>query len=101
MVCVVSYIVVYFIVPWSEVSTRLNSSQINHHCQKCRRNWVFLHPSSKAENLIRDALLANKYLSKVLSKDQVEDMVSVAYSMKVKKGEEVVKEGSLFADRFV
>mmetsp|Transcript_16773 Transcript_16773/g.41536 ORF Transcript_16773/g.41536 Transcript_16773/m.41536 type:complete len:821 (+) Transcript_16773:174-2636(+) len=54
----------------------------------------------KAENLIRDALLANKYLSKVLSKDQVEDMVSVAYSMKVKKGEEVVKEGSLFADRF-
>eukprot|EP00392_Amoebophrya_sp_AT5.2_P013115 g13226.t1 len=32
-----------------------------------------------AENLIRDALLANKYLSKVLSKDQVEDMVSVAF----------------------
>ncbi|CAD7944953.1 unnamed protein product, partial [Amoebophrya sp. A120] len=54
----------------------------------------------KEELLIRKALLANRYLSKVLSNDQIQDLISVAYQLEVKSGEEVVQEGSLLADRF-
>ncbi|CAD7972545.1 unnamed protein product [Amoebophrya sp. A25] len=52
------------------------------------------------EILIRTALDHNKYLSKMLSPDQMLEMIAVAYKTNVKAGEKVVTEGSLVADMF-
>ncbi len=50
--------------------------------------------------LIKMSLMQNKYLSAILRPEQVESMIEKAWKTTVKRGEKVIEEASLVADRF-